>query len=467
MGTATNQIATRNDINAGKRRLAYDIDKTGSYNMYKCPTKGEINQIEFLDVKNTSTVTSENTYWNAGSAIWSYRSMTIESYSTTTNSYVSGGIPITPSNYEYCPMIITNSSPGYYYHSSVSQIFNISFNASVDDLDFNEFDNVEANSLCYKTISVTPGKYTNLRINYSTIAYANTKSAQSNYSFNGVVTPQNDDKGFGIIIALVDSNSEVIQLSDIDDFVGTSSYTNISFTPTTSSITIYIIPRYIDVSFYPTVSGNLYVGVGFNLGVKTTIYDSYYDTNSKLAQYEDIGEDSARKFGVYYGVWNNKSTPARVDYAKVLINTTSDTSATDWTEIGRVTLSDIAGPGYRSGVITCTLPTNVNLATTQYYLVVKVGDTLNNQDFYGGWGNAKEDVNYKHCRKSTSGWTEPVQLIPTKEFFNMNGGLTATWTSGQSVGVLNHIYINTNGSTNFVKGIYNTNPEYKGWIKIQ
>ena len=189
--------------------------------------------------------------------------------------------------------------------------------------------------------------------------------------------------------------------------------------------------------------------------------------NSKLAKYEDIGEDTARRFGVYYGVWNDKSTPARVDYARVLINTTPDTYASGWTQIGQVTLSDIAGNGTRSGVITCTLPANINLATTQYYIVIKVGDTLNNQDFYGGWGNAKEDVSYTYCRKSTSGWTPPIQLMPTKQYLNMNGEITMSWTSGQSIGVLNHIYTKSNGSITLVEGVYNTNPEYKGWVKIK
>ena len=174
--------------------------------------------------------------------------------------------------------------------------------------------------------------------------------------------------------------------------------------------------------------------------------------NSKLAKYEDIGTDTARTFGVYYGVWNNKSTPARVDYAEVKINTTPDTFATGWTKIGGVTLSDITGKGYISGVITCTLPTNINLATTQYYLIIKVGDTLNKQDFYSGWGNAKENVSYTYCQKGTSGWTTTaIPLTPN--------------TPGNSVSVLN--FVNTiDGSTTIVKGSYNTNPEHKGWIKI-
>ena len=182
-------------------------------------------------------------------------------------------------------------------------------------------------------------------------------------------------------------------------------------------------------------------------------YDSYYDDDCKLAQYEDIGEDTARTFGVYYGVWNNKSTPARVDFAEALIHTTSDTYATGWTSIGKVTLSDIAGKGYRSGVITCTLPTNINLATTQYYLIIKVGDTLNKQDFYSGWGNEKENVSYTYCQKGIRGWTTTaIPLTPN--------------TPGNSVSVLN--FVNTiDGSTTIVKGSYNTNPEHKGWIKIE
>ena len=468
MGTNTNQIATRANINSGKRKTAYL--KEGSApddSLKKCPTKGEINQIEFLDVENKpTTAITEYTYWDMGLANWSSGSIHLETYGASTlNRYVSGGTPITPSNYENYPMIIPNPSTRY-YHSSTSQLFNISFTGEIDDIDFYDFNNVKANALCYKTISTSPGKYTNLRIDHAVIAYANTSSAQSNYSISKLVTPQNDGKSFEITIALVDSNSEVIYLTDIDGYVGIESIADISFTPTTSSITIYIIPRYIDVSFYPSIAGNLYVGVGFELNVTKTIYDSYYDNNSKLAQYEDIGTDSARTFKVYYGVWNNKKTPARVDYAEVKINTTPDTFATGWTKIGGVTLSDIAGNGTRSGVITCALPTNIDLATQQYYLVIKVGDTLNNQDFSGGWGNAKEDVQYRECRKSTSGWTNAIPLTPSIYIYPMDGGAGGYINSAGYEGVLNHMYINDNESTTLNAGVYNTNPEYKGWVMI-
>ena len=61
MGTNTNQIATRANINSGKRKNAYYI--SSSTDAQKCPTKGEINQIEFLDVKNASTArTEDNAY---------------------------------------------------------------------------------------------------------------------------------------------------------------------------------------------------------------------------------------------------------------------------------------------------------------------------------------------------------------------------------------------------------------------
>lgn len=453
MGTSTNQIATRMDITNEKRQMSYNYN-TGNY-MFKCPTKGEINQIQFLDVKNTtlSTVT-ENNYWNAGLATYSSDSMHLEAYSTAIVKYVSGGIPVIPSSYENYPLILANTLPGRYPHDSSSQSFNIYFYSEANDdmdINFDEFDNIEAYALCYKTISVAPGKYTSLRIGHSVIAYANSVSPQSNFNFSYIVTPEDDEKTFGITIAIVDSNSEVIFSTDIDDYVGVDTFSDIYFTPTTSSVTIYIIPKYIDVSFYPSIIGNLFVGVGFNLSVSKTIYNSYYDSNSKLAKYEDIGNDSNRTFVIYYGVWNDKSTPARVDYARAMINTTADGTASGWTQIGQVTLSDIGGPGTRTGTITCTLPTTIDLANQQYYLLIKVGDTLSNQDFYGGWGSTKEGTSYTYCRKAVSGWTPSVPLTPTS-------------LGGNSV--LNYIDINSSGTTTVTQGVYTTNSN-TAWIRIQ
>lgn len=450
MGTNINQIATRADINTGKRRNAY-INNSGSRNnMQKCPTKGEINQIEFLNVENKpATSIIEDTYWDMGLANWGSGSMHLESYvNSTISKYVSGGTPITPSNYENYPMIIPNPSTRY-FHSSPSQLFNISFTADIDDIDFYDFNNIEANALCYKTISTTPGKYTNLRINHSVIAYANTSSAQSNYSISRLVTPQNDGKSFEITIAIVDSNYEVIYLTDIDDYVGIESIIDIAFTPTTSSTTIYIIPRYIDVSFYPSIVGNLYVGVGFNLDVRKIIYDSYYDSISKLAQYEDIGKDLARTFEVYVGVWNNKSSKADLEYARVYINTSNSHTASGWTQVGSTTLGDVSSS--TSKLITCTIPDSVNLAAAQYYLMIEVGATTFKQTWSGGWGPAYNTTTYT-TYNGGDGYRGRTTIIP----------LTP---SGED-GVLNRIDINSSGTTTVTKGAYNSNTELKGWIKI-
>lgn len=455
MGTNTNQIATRADINSGKRKVAYNHAST-YIGMSKCPTKGEINQIEFLNVENKpTTAITEDTYWDMGLANWSSGSIHLETYGASTlNRYVSGGTPITPSNYENYPMIIPNPSTRY-YHSSVSQLFNISFTGEIDDIDFYDFNNVKANALCYKTISVTPGKYTNLRIDHAVIAYANTSSAQSNYSISKLVTPQNDGKSFEITIALVDSNSEVIYLTDVDNYVGIESIADISFTPTTSSITIYIIPRYIDVSFYPSIAGNLYVGVGFNLGVRKIIYDSYYDSISKLAQYEDIGKDSARTFEVYVGVWNNKSSKADLEYARVYINTSNSHTASGWTQIGSATLGSVSSTTTK--LITCTLPDSVNLGTTQYYLMIEVGATTFKQTWAGGWGSTYNTTTYSNYTNG-DGYRGRTPIIP----------LTPNTTNVMSV--LNRIKISSlsgeSESTTVIKGEYNANPEFKGWIKI-
>lgn len=456
MGINTNQIATRNNIQNGKRKYAY-YNQGLDTQMKKCPTKGEINSIEFLNVKDISTVVSnESSYWNQGLASWSYGSMNLGPNNTPVISYTSGGIPITPSNYENYPLIITNESPGYYYHSSTENLFNISFFANIsEDIKFNTLDEVETYSLCYKNISVTPGKYTNLSIDHIPFAYSYIRSISDNFSIAHISEPSEntseDMKEFGITIAIADDNGEIIYKTDIDDYIGNLNYSNIYFTPTTSSITIYIIPRHIEMSFYPEIYGNLYVGVGFNLNIKKTIYNSYYDSPNKLAKYEDVVNDDSRTFSIYYGIWNDKNSTARLNYARVLINTTPDGSASGWTQIGDDVLSNITGTT-KVGKITCKLPDHINLGTTQYYILVKVGDTLNNQDFSGGWGSTKEGTSYTYCRNSTSGWTPSIPLTP----------LTA---GGDAV--LNHININSTNYTEINSGIYNDNSNYRAWIRIQ
>lgn len=187
------------------------------------------------------------------------------------------------------------------------------------------------------------------------------------------------------------------------------------------------------------------------LDVKDSLATTY-DNNYKLVKYEDIGIDSSRIFAVYYGIWNDKNSTARLDYARALINTTPDGTTSGWTQVGQVTLSDIAGNGTKTGTITCTLPADIDLGAQQYYLLIKVGDTLNNQDFYGGWGSTSGGTSYTYCRKAASGWTPSVPLTPTS-------------LGGNSV--LNYIDINNSGTTTVTNGIYKSNTEYKGWIKIQ
>jgi hypothetical protein len=460
MGTATNQIATRADINSGKRKTAYyKATSESDDSLKKCPTKGEIDQIEFLDVKNKSTSTTENNTYSYVSGLNWTNSMGVGPNNSPVESINITGTPYVVSNTNYS-FILTNTSPGYYYHTSTSSAFNIKFNNSAPTA--SDINSVKSRALWSKTIQTAIGKRTQVKISLSTVGYAATQRITDYYNSTLICSATPVNVLDVILYAYVfDTNNELIYNTSIDK----SNLNNalLTFTPTTSSVTVYLVPMTINLSFTPKVTGNLYVGIGFNSTITKTTYNSYYDNDCKLALYKDIGEDSARKFGVYYGVWNNKSTTARVDYAKVLINTTPDTFATGWTEIGGVTLSDIAGPGYRSGVITCTLPTNVNLATTQYYLVVKVGDTLNNQDFYGGWGNAKEDANYTYCRKSTSGWTPAVPLTPTSSIYKMNG---ESYNSVDNKGVLNNIDL-YDGSATLNTGVYNTNPENKGWIQIQ
>lgn len=476
MGTSTNQIATRANIDSGKRKNTYYKTISAPDDLLKkCPTKGEINQIEFLDVKNASTsVTNKSCNYNSQTDDRWSACLSIGSNGAAAGSATNPGTKYCNTNYNYgliCYMKNTIS------HNSTTSLLNVNFSLDRSDLINNTNDKtfIMKASLFYHNITVTPGKPTKLDFDLGCIGYAYTTPAQAtfpnstgqSYICNYDETNSSQTCRFSIVV--LDGNDECIFISDysFSNYSSSSALSHmtptINITPTTSSVTAYIIPSYLYMYFYPKVSGNLYVAAGFESSINVTTYDSYYDDDCKLAQYEDIGIDSARRFGVYYGVWNNKDTPARVDYARALINTTANGTASGWTQIGQVTLSDIAGNGTRSGVITCTLPTNIDLGAQQYYLVIKVGDTLNDQDFSGGWGNAKEDVSYKYCRKSTSGWTNAIPLTPISETYTMNGEIYDT-LDGEK-GVLNSIAL-YDGNAEFVTGVYNTNPEYKGWIMI-
>lgn len=96
---------------------------------------------------------------------------------------------------------------------------------------------------------------------------------------------------------------------------------------------------------------------------------------------------------IYYGIFNNKGTQAKLDYVSVQISTSSDPNSGTWHELKKVNPGYISGNSKKTGSITFNLATDKPsgfyfLATAQYYLCVRAGDTNNNQKWERGWGNS-------------------------------------------------------------------------------
>lgn len=369
MGTANKQIATRTNVNS-KRFGAFVTGTNGGTYMKKCVTKKAVTDIEYLSVNNrNATISVGPTSVNSDFGNTNSVNMYVYQGSQYTSSVRSDNLTIS-GNDLYCLKY------AYTYNSS-STIANVSYSASWPGT----ASDAKYYALYKRTVTVPTNTVITLSINLNAFyAQSDAQSGMggltSGYSVNTITWYP----GFIITDA---SNNNVI--TTITPSYCTSTVFNKTHSFNTSgysSINIYFIVNSLNMTFYPQYT-EYYTGFGITCSVNMTYNESNYDQTYKLAQYQDIAAKGGT-FSCKYAIYNSKSSSAKLDYVRVYIGATSDRSKGTWTQIGSASPGNV--DGYKTGDITCTIPSTYSL-TKQLYMYVHCGNTNINQQWYSGWGN--------------------------------------------------------------------------------
>lgn len=362
MGTNAKQIATRSDVD--NKRVNAFITST------RCPTKADIEKVEFLEVNNRtgsmslSPLETSNIGWNndieievnaPGGSNWS-------NYITNNNIFISN-------NAVYTSIYASAGRSG-------SEISNLEFRGSwpSSSADAKKY------ALYYFSATNLPvGKNCSLVTN-STIKIIQNDSITS---AGGAVETYANNMTWTVGYMIVDSEDRNITTVTPTSYSSNYVSRTINFVPTTSTVNIYCIVVYLDASFYGISDSTNCTGFKISVADKISYTESYYDYDYKLAQYQDISHKSGATFTIYYGIWNNKSSNAKLDTLKVQIKKTTDTS---WTDIGSTSLPSSLNSS-TTGSVTCTLPSNFD-PTVSYDLRVTAGQTTYNQNWKYRWGNS-------------------------------------------------------------------------------
>lgn len=357
MGTNAKQIATQTDVN-NKRINAFSEGT-------RCPTKEEIEKVEFLEVNDRTS--STNASFNA---INSYFGWNDDIYMSVTNGSSSASDMITDSD---C----------YYSGGAISCISNNYISPNTSSLTTVECGGTWPSTaaqakycaISKRTFTVPIGQYINLDYAFYLYGVQSTDSSGVNTILK---EPYNYSWNIGIMIT-DSSDTHIITILAPGSTTGNSRVDTLTFTSNYSSINVYVITPYVRVSYYPS-SAYYHNGFKINSSMTLTYYESYYDQTYKCVQYQDISHKSGATFTIYYGVWNNKSSNAKLDNVHVEIKKQSDSS---WTTIGTTAIGTVDKS--KTGTITCTLPTNFNPAVL-YDLRVVCGATTYNQNWKYRWG---------------------------------------------------------------------------------
>lgn len=116
--------------------------------------------------------------------------------------------------------------------------------------------------------------------------------------------------------------------------------------------------------------------VGWGLTVSGT-YSNY-----KCVKWSDISKPSSNtSLTIYYGIYNNKSSSAKLDNIIAYIG---HSTSGPWTEIGRSSLGSISST--KTGTISCSIPVSFDLSK-QCYIRIYAGATAFKQYWYYKIGN--------------------------------------------------------------------------------
>lgn len=101
--------------------------------------------------------------------------------------------------------------------------------------------------------------------------------------------------------------------------------------------------------------------------------------SNQLIPKTDISRGTT-SFNIYYGIWNNKDSKARLDYVRVQIKPTGGS----WTTIGEIDPGTVSG--VKTGTISCTISSSIVLQYS-YQFRVYVGNTNFDRTWQFCWGN--------------------------------------------------------------------------------
>lgn len=359
MGKNSRQIVTRADVNS-KRINSFPSDT-------HCPTKGEIEDIEFLTV--TDRVSTESLSFTGGTYKLQGRMSVNDAAPSTTRIFSTTNTSVITHN-QLCQMDSQQISIDY-ETSDYSIVNQTDVDSIIDNAVF----------ICSKTLVAN----TQYQWQFQIETVALNKATSFTSSSGGATAPFNNISGTYMIF-IIDTDTKTVLLNRglNADYTVSSNY---SFITKGGKTTFVFIPiQFNGYASITTVSGtgsNYYVGVRFTVESNTlTKQESYYDSDSKCVQWNDVSHKNNATFTIYYGIWNNKSSNAKLDSIKVQIKKSSDTT---WTDIGSKSIGTVATS--TTGSITCTLPTGFD-PSVAYDLRLTCGQTTYNQNWKYRWGNS-------------------------------------------------------------------------------
>ena len=370
MGTGTRQIATWNDINSNKRK-GYKVG-------VECVTKKDINSIEGLTVTEAYDNKTVSSYY-AGNPTTGACTITVGNSSTT------------PSNGTISTVLSRNtlfgmtSSTRVYVNSSSNSSVNVVWGVN-GSISLTTAQDYMSNCLFYSNCTVNVGvQYTWIMQLECVLGHS---SGPITSSTECTLMGQNGI-GRGVFdIAIIDRTNNTILRKYQSPFEEGTIVINESFSSPSSNICLCLVPLYYHMTWNILTdigTTNQSIFWGYRLLTNTLSGQlSYYPTDTKLVQYKDVTRTSI-SFNFYYGIYNNKSSNAKLDSVDVYISTSHDPSSGTWTKIGSVDPGTVNS--IKTGYISCTIPSSIDLSKT-YYLKVTCGNTTYKQDWYTMWGDS-------------------------------------------------------------------------------
>ena len=375
MGTANTQIATHSNV--VNKRIHNGFSASYSTTATKCVIKSNLEDVEFLEAKNR--MTTNNIYYGTngsfGSGAYSSSLTVNNTASNTTNQPITySNVYLTTATYDYSTTAYCSVRTPYTInaYSTVTIGFNSAWPSTNED--------PAKYAIFYKQLTGINTGLVELSYTLSMEGICGTSPSSTSSSGNpgmyGITSPV---ISYGVIVT--DSNGQFIAQKTPTAVSNANLTGNFTFSTSTSTINVYIIAVGLSFNFS---AGQAATYAGFKLKATTEVksYASRYDLDTKCVQYQDINHPTLKTFTIYYGVWNNKGSNAKLNNLYVQIKKTSETS---WTTIGTATLPSSLN-STTTGSVTCTLPTTYD-PTVQYDFRVTAGDTNANQSWYYRWGS--------------------------------------------------------------------------------